>query len=196
MPPKAKFTSDEIIEAAFQIAKTEGLDKITARELGKRLGSSSRPIFTVFENMEQIKSEVIACAKELYRQYIAEGLQEELAFRGVGIAYIKFAIKEPKLFQLLFMSIVPEQVGVENILPIIDESYEQILQSVQVPYKLSRERADIIYQHLWTYTHGIATMYATGLCSYTKEPISDRMAEIFKALLMLEKGGYLNNDKN
>lgn len=37
MPPKAKFTREEIIETAFQLARSDGLEKITARELGKRL---------------------------------------------------------------------------------------------------------------------------------------------------------------
>ena len=196
MPPKAKFTRDEIIETAFQIAKTDGLDKITARELGKQLESSARPIFTVFENMEEVKAEVIACAKELYRQYVLDGLQNEVAFKGVGIAYITFAIEEPKLFQLLFMSARAEQIDVEHILPMIDASYEEILQSVQIPYGLGRQAADMIYQHLWTYTHGIATMCATGLCNYTKEQISDRLTQIFKSLLMMEKGGFSGNDKN
>lgn len=68
MPPKAKFTREEIIEGAFQIARTEGFDKITARELGKRLQSSARPVFTVFESMEEVKMEVIARAKEVYGQ--------------------------------------------------------------------------------------------------------------------------------
>lgn len=196
MPPKAKFTRDEIIQMAFQIAKTEGLDKITARELGNRLGSSARPIFTVFENMDQIRAEVIACAKELYRQYVQQGLQQEIAFKGVGMAYITFSIREPKLFQLLFMSAGPEPTDVAHILPQIDASYEEILHSVQTPYGLDREAADSIYQHLWTYTHGIATMCATGLCKYTMEQISDRLTEIFKSLLMMEKGAYRNNDQN
>lgn len=77
MPPKAKFTREEIIETAFQLARSDGLEKITARELGKRLGSSARPIFTVFESMEEVKAEVIARAKELYKQYVKKGLQEE-----------------------------------------------------------------------------------------------------------------------
>lgn len=196
MPPKAKFTRDEIIQMAFQIAKTEGLDKITARELGNRLGSSARPIFTVFENMDQIRAEVIASAKELYRQYVQQGLQQEIAFKGVGMAYITFSIREPKLFQLLFMSAGPEPTDVAHILPQIDASYEEILHSVQTPYGLDREAADRIYQHLWTYTHGIATMCATGLCKYTIEQISDRLTEIFKSLLMMEKGAYRNNDQN
>lgn len=195
MPPKAKFTREEIIEAAFQIARTEGLDKITARELGKKLESSARPIFTVFENMDEVKTEVIARAKEVYGQYVADGLKQELAFKGVGMAYIKFSMKEPMLFQLLFMSVVPGDMSVESILPQIDASYEDILQSVQ-KYVDSREAADMIYQHLWTYTHGIATMCATGLCSYSVEQIGERLTQIFTGLMMLEKGAKKDHDKD
>ena len=48
MPPKAKFTKNEIVEAAMQIVREQGLEAVTSRELGKRLGSSACPIFTVF----------------------------------------------------------------------------------------------------------------------------------------------------
>lgn len=195
MPPKAKFTREEIIEAAFQITRTDGFDKITARELGNKLNSSARPIFTVFENMDEVKAKVIIRAKELYGQYVENGLKQELAFKGVGMAYITFAIDEPKLFQLLFMSAEPEKIGVENILPQIDASYEDILQSV-LKYVDNREAADMIYQHLWTYTHGIATMCATNLCSYTMEQISERMTQIFVGLMMMEKGAHKDHDKN
>lgn len=192
MPPKAKFTREEIIEAAFQIARTGGLDQITARELGKKLQSSARPIFTVFENMEEVRAEVIIRAKEVYGSYVAEGLSQELPFKGVGMAYIKFSMEEPMLFQFLFMNAVPGQSGVESILPVIDDNYEDILRSVQ-KYVDSREAADMIYQHLWTYTHGIATMCATGLCSYTMVQIAERLTQIFTALMMLEKGGKIEN---
>lgn len=195
MPPRAKFTREEIIEAAFQMAREEGIDKITARELGNRLGSSARPIFTVFESMEEVKAEVIAHAKKAYGQYVTDGLKQELAFKGVGMAYITFAIEEPKLFQLLFMSAVAQQTGVESILPQIDASYEDILQSVQ-KYVDSREAADMIYQHLWTYTHGIATMCATGLCGYTMEQIGERLTQVFTGLMMLEKSKVTPQQNN
>lgn len=194
MPPKAKFTREEIIEAAFQMARAKGIDRITARELGKKLQSSARPIFTVFENMEEVRSEVIVRAKEVYGSYVAEGLRQDLAFKGVGMAYIRFSMEEPMLFRLLFMSAVPGKSGVETILPQIDASYEDILQSVQ-KYVDSREAADMIYQHLWTYTHGIATMCATGLCSYTTEQIGERLTQIFVALMMMEKRG-MSHDKD
>ena len=51
MPPKAKFTKKEIIEASMSIVQKDGFPALTARALGARLGSSARPIFTVFSSM-------------------------------------------------------------------------------------------------------------------------------------------------
>lgn len=192
MPPKSKFTKDEILDMALCITKEHGMEAVTARELGNRLGSSARPIFTVFENMDEVKELIVYKAKELYGQYVATGLKNQPAFKGVGIAYIRFAIEEPKLFQLLFMRAIQGTKDVSSILPVIDDNYDRILQSVQEPHCLEKEAAERIYQHLWTYTHGIATMFATGLCSYTMEEIEERLTEVFKGLMIVEKGRKLN----
>lgn len=195
MSPKAKFTKEEIIDMAFSITKAQGIEAVTARELGNCLGSSARPIFTVFESMDEVKEAVIAKSKELYGEYVEEGLKNRPAFKGVGIAYIRFAIEQPRLFQLLFMRAASGSMGVSAILPFIDDNYDRILKSVQEPYSLERDVAEKIYQHLWTYTHGIATMFATGLCSYTTEEIGERLTEVFKGLMLLVKEEN-TNDKN
>ena len=127
MPPKSKFTREEILEKALQIVRTEGMDKLTSRELGMQLGSSARPVFTVFQNMEEVKREVIHLAKEIYLRYVESGLKEKKAFGGVGLAYITFAMEEPKLFQILFMSAPGGEdasASISQILPLIDERYE------------------------------------------------------------------------
>ena len=59
MPPKPKFTREEIVAAALDIVRERGLKGLTARDLGARLGASARPIFTVFENMEDLTREVM-----------------------------------------------------------------------------------------------------------------------------------------
>ncbi len=201
MPPKAKFTRDEIIEKALDIVHTEGIDRLTSRELGAQLGSSARPIFTVFESMDEVKLEVIRHARELYRQYVDRGLKARLAFQGAGVAYITFALEEPKLFQLLFMNAQTTKddageavsVNVSQILPLIDDSYEKILRSVQEPYGLDRQTADRLYQHLWIYTHGIAAMCATRLCNYTMEQMKEMMKEVFDGLLFRIKNEQQSN---
>ncbi len=183
MPPKAKFTSEEIVEAALSIIREKGVDALTARELGTRLGSSSRPVFTVFKSMQEVLDEAIKEAKAIYRSYVERGLLEVPAFKGVGTEYIRFARQEPKLFQLLFMTERGGALEFGSILPAIDESYEEILESVESSYQLNKEHALKLYQHLWIYTHGIATLCATGVCNFSEEEISRRMTEVFVGLL-------------
>lgn len=189
MPPKCKFSREEIIQAALDLTRTEGINALTARALGAKLGSSPKPIFTVFENMEAVQAEVQKAAKALYAAYIHVGLQQQLPFKGVGTQYILFAIQEPKLFQLLFMSEQSQKPSVAGILPVIDESYDQILLSVQNGYGLDQKDAENLYRHLWIYTHGIAVLCATNMCLFTAEEISRMMSEVFVGLLKEIKGG-------
>ena len=183
MPPKAKFTRDEIIEAALNIAKTNGFEALTSRALGKRLGSSARPIFTVFENMEEVQQAVIQSAKRLYKEYVNKGLTEEPPFKGVGTQYILFSVNEPKLFQLLFMTDQSETPDLLAVLPLIEESYEKILLSIQDYYGINEMSAKRLYYHLWIYTHGIATLCVTKMCRFTGAEISSMISEVFLSLL-------------
>ena len=183
MPPKAKFSREEIIEAALEIARTQGIEAVTARELGRVLGSSARPIFTVFQSMDEVLAEVLQSAREIYKQYVEQGLSETPAFRGVGMAYIRFAIEEEQLFRLLFMSEQKPVDSIEQILMLIDESYDAILRSVEEYYHLTREGAKWIYEHLWIYSHGIATLCATGMYDFAPEEIGKHLTEVFIGLL-------------
>lgn len=193
MPPKAKFTKEEIISAALDIVKTDGVEALTSRALGLKLKSSARPVFTVFSNMEEVQHAVIEAAKALYKQYVQKGLKETPAFKGVGTQYILFSVNEPKLFQLLFMTEHKSIPDLSSVLPLIDESYEQILYSVKNDYGIDDASAEKLYQHLWIYTHGIATLCATKMCSFTKDEISSMMTEVFISLLKNVKGSK-NND--
>lgn len=183
MPPKAKFTRDEIIQAALNIIRENGMESLSARALGTKLGSSARPIFTVFQNMEEVQIEVKKSAKLLYTEYVKKGLEQELAFKGVGTQYILFAIQEPKLFQLLFMSEQKQTPTVVNVLPIVDDNYKEILLSVQKGYHLSEDKAEQLYRHLWIYTHGIAVLCATNMCVFTPEEINSMMVQVFRGML-------------
>ena len=52
MPPKCRFTREQIIQAALELTAEKGIGALTARSLAQRLGSSAKPIFGLFTNME------------------------------------------------------------------------------------------------------------------------------------------------
>ncbi len=188
MPPKAKFTREQITKAALEIVRTDNFGNLTARALAKKLGSSSCPIFTVFENMEEVQQAVLEAVRDVYKGYVTKGLSESPAFKGVGTQYILFAIKEPHLFQILFMREKEEPLEIDNVLPAIEESYDQILGSITAEYQIAEKDAKKLYRHLWIYTHGIASLCATKMCHFTSKEISEMMTEVFISLLK-NKGG-------
>ncbi|MDE6667603.1 MAG: TetR/AcrR family transcriptional regulator [Clostridia bacterium] len=178
MPPKAKFSKEEIIDAAFKITCRDGFDALTARSLAAELGSSPRPIFTVFNGMEEVQNEVKAAATKLYEQYEDEEMSGEKAFKGSGTGYIRFAAEQPKLFQLLFMKERENVPNLDSILSVIDNYYYKILGTVESEYGFTTETAKRIYLHMWLYSHGIASLIATKVCNFTQDDISEMLNDV------------------
>ncbi len=185
MPPKCKFSRQEIIDCAFEIARTEGFEFLTARYLAGKMNSSSRVIFTWFDGMDELKKEVLIRAGKEYRKYIEEGLKEPLPFKGAGLKYIEFARKESKLFHLLFMG---ENREKESNLE-LEPGYRTFVRIIAESNRISEEAALKLYLHLWVYTHGIAVMCAEHTNPFKEEDISKMLSEVFLSLLEEYKSG-------
>ncbi len=186
MPPKAKFTKDEIVDAAFQIVRENGLSSLTARTLGAKLGSSARPIFTVFTGMEDVISEVKVKAKEEYNKYISYAMNqtEDKPFKMVGYMYIKFAQNESNLFRLLFMSDDYSLYDSIEAHPLLDENYERVSMLVKDYFHTSIENAKKLFEHLWIFSHGIASLCATNSCKFTDDEIKNMLSFVAQSLFM------------
>ncbi len=170
MPPKVKFTSNEIIEAAVKITRTKGIAAVTAREVGATLGVSSRPLFTYFDTVEELKREVYIYAKNLYKEYVENGLKAEIPFLGVGQQYLRFAKEEPNLYKYLFLT-PPDGVrgGVMEGLKLSQDLARESLMRI---YNMDADTADKYFRDLWLVAYGFTTMIAIGECPYTDEQIS------------------------
>ena len=103
MPPKPKFTRDEIVQAALTIVSEKGIEALTAKELGDALGASARPIFTVFASMKEVQDAVREAAMRRFESYAEQKLPGMPLFKQIGMQMVLFGAKEPKLYQLLFM---------------------------------------------------------------------------------------------
>lgn len=181
MPPKSKYSKEQIILAAAGIVGKSGMEALSARSLAASLGCSPQPIFSCFANMEQVQEAVMDYAKGLYADYIAKGLEEPLPFKGVGMQYIRFAMEEPIFFQLLFMQ--DKAVEQSSFFPAEDENAPKILAALQKAYDLPLERAKALYNHISIYTHGLAISFLGKGRIFTIEDADRLISEIFQALL-------------
>lgn len=189
MPPKAKYTREEIINKAFEMARKKGIDAVVARELGKELGTSSSPIFTAFKNMEELQQEVRKVAMCEFEAYVHDAVNYTPAFRYVGMKMIEFAIKEPKLFQLLYMR---EHDGSQNYDMLVNElgdTVEVCIGIMQKDYGLNRQEAELLFRQVWLHTFGICVLVAGKVCRLSMEEISEILSVEFQGTLMLIKSG-------
>lgn len=187
MPPKVRYTKDEISEVAYDLVRKYGKDFLTARNLAATLGSSTAPIFTAFSGIEAVMDSVIERAKALYGEYIAKGLSEEIPFKAAGLKYIQFAKDEPELFRLLFMG-THEQKPTISFVPACDENSPRVQSALEGYWRIDAQRAQRIYNHLSIYCHGIAVMIADGGADFTEDEIGNMLSEVFYSL----KGGREN----
>lgn len=93
------------------------------------------------------------------------------------------------MFQLLFMTEQANKPTTATVLSVIDENYSDILLSAERCYGICEDEAEKLYRHLWIYSHGIAVLCATNMCTFTPEEIGELLTEMRVAVLNEIKGG-------
>ncbi len=180
MPPRSKYSRAEIELAALELARSKGIEAVTARSLGEALGTSAKPIFGQFDGMEEVRLAVVRRAEALYHQMTQELVESHQypVYKSTGMAYIRFAREEPALFRLLFMCDRSEQPHHEASAP----DMEQLIRVIQGATGFSAEQAYRFHLEVWIYVHGVATMLATAYLNWDDDFISRSLTDVFEGL--------------
>ena len=173
MPPKVKFTKDEIVAAGLRVARIKGAEGVTARDIAAELGVSTRPIFTYYRGMDELRSDLRLAARAVYRRYAEEGLRQPIPFLGFGQQYLRFAREEPQLYRMLFLS--PSAQG--GAMAEMTQSQALLRPSLCRIYHLDETAADRYFRNMWLIVHGLATLIVTDSCPYSDAELSAILTE-------------------
>lgn len=177
MPPKIKTSKQQIADGAFELVQSRGLAALSAKNLAKKLGCSTQPLFWWYENMEEIRDIVLDKAYKVFESYLSRGMDNVNAYKAIGINYINFAAEEKQLFKALFMS---ENNG-NDTMKVID-GYDFVRQALKEQIDLSEENSKKVLREMWLFAHGIATMIATDTAKFDKDDIYSMLTDMFKGL--------------
>ena len=186
MPPKVKFPKEEIVSAALNVARRKGLYGVTTRDIAAELSISTRPIFTFFRSMDEVRDAIRDAARAEYSRYAMEGLSAAIPFYGFGMQYIRFAREEPELYRMLFLS----SDTADNAMTEMERSKELARESLMRIYHMDATTADRYPVHFLPTmplgVHSLATLIVTGACPYDDAEIGKILtgfsAAICKAL--------------
>lgn len=186
MPTKIKISKEMILETAFEIVRKYGTEKLSNRELASKLNCSIRPIYYQFENSEELQKELYKKIERYFYNFLLDNMIEDIPkYKQVGINYIKFAKKEQKLFQTLFLN---ETGLTPNAFVSKDgDDYKELEKLIKISTKLEEEDIKSFHTKMWIFCHGIATLVANDTVSLTDEQIEQLLSYQFQALMLLEE---------
>lgn len=187
MPPKAKITKEMVIDAAFEIARTEGAEQINARTVSQKLGCSTQPVMYHFAKIEDLKQAVYKKSDRFHTSYLMNvDEQSEDFMLGIGLNYIRFAIEEPHLFRFLFQS----GYAVENsLLEMIDsEELKPLLVAMQEAGGMNEEQMKEVFLTIALFAHGYASIAANNSLEYDETVVSAHLERAYRgAILALQE---------
>ena len=187
MPPKPKYTKEEIVNAAYELTREKGVDAVVAREVGKRLNISASPIFTVWSSMEELKEEVWKLARQKYQEYMEGIFDYAPSFKEFGMRWVGFAAEEPNLYRLLFLS----RRETHNPYARFKQDFESILtplvEEVINTFGLSREDAEDLLNQMIIFANGIAAFAITDPDSFSTEIVSHSLSQVCIGIVITDK---------
>lgn len=186
LPTTTKITKEMILNTAFEIAREKGFEKISNRELAKRMNCSIRPIYYQFKNVEELNKELYKKIERYFYEFLIDNMIKDVPlYKQIGINYIKFAIAENNLFRFLFMTEIKDEPSA--FITTDEKGFEEVVKAIKISTKLSDKDIKSFHIKMWIFAHGIATLSATKSVKFTDEQIQDLLSQEFQALMLLEE---------
>jgi AcrR family transcriptional regulator len=185
MGPKVKFTREQIIDAAFEIAQTEGIDSITMRKIAEKMGGSVAPIYVNFKNVDELKDALIEKIISISRRFITEENTGN-PFRDIGNASLRLATEYSVIFRDLIVKGGKYMHGYdEKMTPVLIEE----MQRDPELNGFSVDELKTILLKMRIFQLGLSTMAANGLLpkEYTKQEMTDILSSTAADVIMSAK---------
>ncbi len=189
MPPKVKITREMMLDAVLALTRKQGFESVNARNIATELDCSTRPIFTVYQNMEEMKKDFLEFAYSFYCSYVEQykkkrGVEDDLLW---PLSYLSFAQEEPNLFQLLFVDDMALDLGKAMDFYQEMENGEKADAFAQ-RQGLERQKGRKVFLDLFLYTHGMAVLTAVGKMHLQQKEQAAMVRTMLEARIQWEKG--------
>lgn len=157
------YSREKIVEAAFELVRKVGWESVTTRNIAKKLGSSTMPIYSHVQSVGELEKELRFKARELQKSYQQYPYTEHVLL-NLAYGYVVFARDEKNLFRFLYLESTGETSlgngkGLKDafFMEFGEESEER-----KALFDLKKTGQEELIQHTWIFTHGLAMLVNAG----------------------------------
>lgn len=179
--PKQRITKEMVVDAAFELARSGGMEQVMVRNIADRLGCSVQPIYSYCQNMEGLRQDVMERVKKFVWEYTASRIEKEDLFRSTGQAYVQIAREEPYLFKLF---ILHRREGICSLDDLYrSEASPETAEWISQKLHIGIEQAKELHLNMLIYTIGIGTIFAVTEPGISADEIFAKQETAYQAFL-------------
>ena len=150
---------------AQELFLTEGVEGVSMRRIAERVGVTATAIYRHFPNKEAILEEIIGAGLTILSNYLAPALKANDPYerlKGLIDAYLRFAIEQPRYFDLAFLVPGPTTHLSQELERHTHSTFKLAVEQVGLCMQAGIfRRADPIETavYLWSTAHGLVMLH-------------------------------------
>ena len=155
------------MDQALSVIASEGLDRLSLREVARRLGVSHQAPYKHFPSRDHLLSEVIRRCLNRFAVVLRESglgkdgapLAPEQAMRGIGEAYLGYAARHPLEYRLMFNTRWPDAAHELGLAEDATAAFGVLRDRIAaLRPDFSEETLDMQAMFIWSAMHGVVSV--------------------------------------
>src|SRR5918999_3182285 len=158
-----------LLDEALATIHAEGVDGLTLREIGARLGVSRTALYRHFADKRALLAAVATEGFRTLRQQLLgaweEGGRGPAASQAMGVAYVRFAVANPAHYRVMFSRFVDPQPCDPELAAEAEGAFQALVDAVAALQHDGALRADdtvLVARFIWAVVHGVAMLAIDG----------------------------------
>jgi len=167
-----------LLDEALRTIQQDGVDALTLRTIGVRLGVSRTALYRHFTDKRALLSSVATegfrlLTKRLLNAWKAGGIR---GFNAMGVAYIRFAMGNPSHYRVMFGGFVDDGPRDDDLMRESTAAFQALgdaIVALQQEGAVRKDDALQLAQFIWAVVHGVSMLIIDGQLAHHRAPIDD-----------------------
>lgn len=187
------YTKDQILKAAYEVISKDGFSKFTARNIAKKMGISTQPIYLEFKNMQDLKNTLVETVMRDLQENVFPIEHTGNQIVDLGLNYINFAQENRNLYVALF---VDEYGGGKMMHEFSYEYFKNMVSNCPEYADLSDEYIKALHDGTWITVTGIASLMSSGIIHPSQEQIAELIQSAVDGILKMDEPEKIFNPED
>ena len=158
-----------LLEEAVRTIQTHGVETLTLRTVGERLGVSRTALYRHFADKPALLAAVGREGFRLLRLTLTDAWERNgrgrVGFEAMGIAYVRFAVDHPSHYRVMFGGFIESCAKDEAFVDEAKAAFQVLVDSLIEQQAAGQVRNDdplLLARMIWSLVHGISMLVIDG----------------------------------